>query len=31
MASLPYPLNLLNNYGREGMAGMPYPPPISTY
>ena len=26
MASLPYPLNRLNNHGRVGMAGMPYPP-----
>ena len=26
MASLPYPLNWLYNYGRVGMAGMPYPP-----
>ena len=26
MASLPYPLNRLNNYGRVGMARMPYPP-----
>ena len=26
MASLPYPLNRLNNYVRVGMARMPYPP-----
>ena len=26
MASLPYPLNRLDNHGRVGMAGMPYPP-----
>ena len=26
MASLPYPLNRLNNHGRVSMAGMPYPP-----
>ena len=26
MASLPYPLNWLDNHGRVGMARMPYPP-----
>ena len=26
MASLPYPINRLDNHGRVGMAGMPYPP-----
>ena len=26
MASLPYPLNRMNNHDRVDMAGMPYPP-----
>ena len=26
MASLPYPLNWLDNHGRVGMSRMPYPP-----
>ena len=26
MASLPYPLNRLDNHGKVGMARMPYPP-----